>query len=82
MIGVLLVVVSLLLLANPRAVWGEWVQVVLGVLQFLSPWVLGYQALSPANWFAWVIGVLAVIAAGSVLLGWPGEPRPQGTRPA
>lgn len=67
-IGVLLFLVGLYLLANPRMVAGEWVQVVLGILVFISPWVFGYANRSPADWFAWVIGVLAIIFAGWVLL--------------
>jgi hypothetical protein len=51
-------------------------------LLFISPWDFGYQSLTPMNFAAWVIGVLAVIAGGWVLLDRPGEMRPQGGRPA
>jgi SPW repeat len=66
--GGLLVVVGLLLLANPRAIWGEGVQVALAVLLFISPWVFGFQDLAPINWFAWVIGHQVMLAAGSALV--------------
>lgn len=67
-IGVLLFLVGLYLLANPRMVNAEWIQVVLGVLLFISPWVLRFTALTLMSWTAWVIGILAIIFAGWVLL--------------
>jgi uncharacterized membrane protein len=67
-IGVLLFLVGLYLLANPQAVPVEWVQIVLGILLFISPWVFHFSTSSPTDWFAWIIGVLAVIFAGWVLL--------------
>jgi hypothetical protein len=67
-IGVLMFLVGLVLLTNPRLIWGEWVQLVLGALLFVSPWVFGYQTVALDAWIAWVIGVLAVLVAGSVPL--------------
>jgi len=72
-IGVLLFAIGLYLLANPRATLGEWAQVVLGILVFISPWVFGFASLSPTNYIAWVVGVLAVVLAGWVILTAPGE---------
>ncbi len=66
-IGVLMFLVGLYTLANPQMRNVEWVQIVLGVLLFISPWVLGYTSLVQMAWSAWIIGVLAVIAAGWVL---------------
>ncbi len=72
-IGVLLFLVGLYLLSSPQNVNVEWVQIVLGVLLFISPWVLGFTNLTQMAWSAWIIGVLAVIAAGWVLLTERGE---------
>lgn len=58
--GVLLLVASLWSLAQPGAVSSEYVHAVLGVLLFISPWVLGYTALMGASWTSWVVGVIAV----------------------
>ncbi len=66
-IGVLMFLVGLYMLANPQMRTVEWAQIVLGVLLFISPWVLGYTSLTQMAWSAWIIGVLAVIAAGWVL---------------
>ena len=66
-IGALMFLIGLYVLANPQMRSVEWVQIVLGVLLFISPWVLGYTSLTQMAWSAWIIGVLAVIAAGWVL---------------
>jgi hypothetical protein len=74
--GALLVIFGLVSLANPSLQASEWVDGVVGVLLFLSPWVLGFTALSTLAWSAWIIGVLAVLLAGSVLFaGSSDQPR-------
>jgi SPW repeat-containing protein len=68
-IGGVLIFLSGLLAASLAAVRAtEGVPVVLGVLLFISPWVLGFAGVTAIAWTAWVIGVLAVLVAGSVLL--------------
>jgi hypothetical protein len=37
-------------------------------LLFISPWVLGFAALSSAAWAAWIIGILFVVVNGWTLL--------------
>lgn len=60
-LGVLLAASGLWSLAAPGSLAGEYVHVVLGVLLFISPWVLGYTDLVGASWTSWVAGVLAVL---------------------
>lgn len=60
--GVLLVASGLWSLAMPGNVASEYVHVVLGVLLFISPWVLAYTEFTGASWVSWVAGVLAVAA--------------------
>lgn len=67
--GVLLVIAGLWNLAQPTNAAIEWAEVVLGVLVFIAPFVLGFAALSAIAWSAWVAGVLAVLLSGSVLYG-------------
>ena len=56
-------------LASVRTAYiAEGISLILGVLLFISPWVLGFAALSSAAWTAWVIGVLFVLANGWTLL--------------
>ena len=65
--GVLLLIAGLWNLAQPTNVAIEWSEVVLGVLVFIAPFVLGFTALSAIAWSSWIAGVLAVVLAGSVL---------------
>jgi hypothetical protein len=66
-LGVLTAVIGLWSLGQPGALASEWITLVLGVLLFLAPWVLGYSALSGAAWTSWVIGVIDVIMAAAAL---------------
>ena len=43
-----------------RAAWREGL--VLGVLMFISPWVMSYTGLKGITWTSWIIGALTVIA--------------------
>ena len=68
-IGVIGVILALLALAFlSAATIAEGLSVVLGVLLFISPWVLGFASVAPAAWAAWVIGVLFVLVNGWTLL--------------
>lgn len=65
-IGVLLALWALAFLSTASI--AESISLVLGVVLFISPWVLGFAALSSAAWVAWIIGILFVIANGWTLL--------------
>lgn len=59
--GVLILLAALWSLAQPGAVYVEYVHAVLGVLLFISPWVFGYYtAFAGAAWTSWVVGVVTV----------------------
>ncbi len=66
-LGALLVIAGLWSLAMPGSITSEYAHMVLGVLLFLSPWVLGYTEFSGASWTSWLVGVLAVIAGAAAL---------------
>jgi hypothetical protein len=67
-IGVIDVILALVALAFVSAAWiPEYLSVVLGVLLFISPWVLGFAG-SSAAWAAWIIGILFVVVNGWILL--------------
>lgn len=65
-IGVILALWALAFLST--ATIAEWISLILGVWLFISPWVLGFAALSSAAWTAWIIGILFVVANGWTLL--------------
>jgi hypothetical protein len=42
--------------------WQDWVNLLLGIWLFLSPWLVGYVSASmPAAWNAWILGVALVV---------------------
>ena len=68
-LGVIGVILALIALAFLRAASiAEGLSVILGVLLFISPWVLGFATLTAMAWTAWIIGVLFVLMNGWTLL--------------
>ncbi|HEY2863882.1 MAG TPA: SPW repeat protein [Casimicrobiaceae bacterium] len=44
--------------------WQDWINLLLGVWLFISPWAIGYSGSSSiAAWNAWVLGVAIVVFA-------------------
>lgn len=41
--------------------WQDWVGLILGILLFLSPWIIGFSTMSAAASSAWVIGVVTFV---------------------
>ena len=42
--------------------WQDWINLILGVWLFLSPWLLAYTGASmAASWNAWILGVALVV---------------------
>ncbi|MEU6130114.1 SPW repeat protein [Saccharopolyspora sp. NPDC047091] len=66
-LGGLLVIAAVWSLALPRSMTSEYAHMLLGVLLFIAPWVLGYSALTGAAWTSWVVGVLAVLVGAAAL---------------
>ncbi len=45
----------------------DWVNLVLAVCLFISPWVLGFVAETTPTWNAWIVGIaLAVLAVAAI----------------
>jgi hypothetical protein len=57
-LGVVTALTSLWSLADPGNVASEWVHAVMGVLFFVSPWVMGFHSTDGIAWTAWVAGVI------------------------
>jgi hypothetical protein len=72
-VGILLVLAGILAAAMREAGGIELVPGVLGVVTFVSPWVLGFAGVTAIAWTAWVLGILVVLAAGSLLLNRSGR---------
>ncbi len=62
-LGALIVIFALVGLFTRTGNWSQWVVGILGILSFISPWVLGYSNLMPAFWANIILGAIAVIFA-------------------
>jgi len=60
-LGALVALDGLASLAMPGMIYGEAVQIVLGVLMVISPWVMGYSELAGISWSSWIIGALTIV---------------------
>ena len=61
-VGAAIFLVALWALATPASMFPEWINLILGVWLFISPWVPGYALIRTA-WFAWVIGALVALVS-------------------
>jgi len=75
-LGILLILSGLLAAAMREANTVEWIPVILGVITFISPFVFGFTAVTAVAWAAYIVGVLAVVNAGSLLRNVTGNRRP------
>ena len=66
-LGALIALDGLVSLAMPGIVYGEGIQIALGVLLFIAPWVMGYTEFNGASWTSWIAGVLTVIAGAAAM---------------
>jgi hypothetical protein len=61
-LGALIALDGLWSLAAPGLMASEGIEIVLGVLLFISPWVMSYTSMHGAMWTSWIIGLLTVVA--------------------
>ncbi len=66
-LGALVALDGLAALAVPGQVYSEGIQIVLGVLMFISPWVMSYTGFSGISWSSWIIGALTVVVGAAAL---------------
>jgi uncharacterized membrane protein HdeD (DUF308 family) len=66
-LGALIALDGLVSLAMPGMVYGEGIQIALGVLLFIAPWVMGYTEFNGASWTSWVAGILTVVAGAAAM---------------
>ena len=78
--GVLLGIAGLWSLSSLANQFSEWAEVVIGILVFIAPWVLGFTGLTPIAWSAWIAGVFAVLLGASVVLNERGRQQLVGQR--
>ncbi len=61
-LGALIVVFAVWALYD-RANWEDWVNFVLAIVAFLSPWVFGFAGLPVAAWDLWLVGLLVAVVS-------------------
>lgn len=62
-LGILAVAAGLWALGTASSAASEWVQVVIGVVVFLSPWFGSYAGMTGGAWTAWIAGLALVVFA-------------------
>lgn len=75
-LGAVVFLLSLVATQRPQS-RPEWVNMLLGVWIFISPWILGFARISPALWDHWITGaVIVAVAFVGIVAAWPdgGEP--------
>lgn len=60
-LGIITALVALWSLAAPGAVAPDGLVALLGVLFFISPWVMSFHATDGVAWTAWIVGVVTFI---------------------
>lgn len=75
--GGALVLISIVLLSVPALIVAAWLNVLLGIWIFISPWVLHTGAWPHASWNAWVVGAIAFVCSLWTALS-AGRTRPGG----
>jgi SPW repeat-containing protein len=68
LLGILLFLSGILAAAMREARGVEVVPGIIALVTFLSPWVLGFAGVTGVAWSAWVLGIVAFLAAGSQLV--------------
>ena len=66
-LGVLTIIAGLINLSAPRLQSMEWAQGILGVLLFISPWVLAFTAMTGMAVTAWVCGIVTIVVTALVM---------------
>jgi uncharacterized membrane protein HdeD (DUF308 family) len=72
-LGVLLFLSGVLATFTRAANATEAVPAILGVITFVSPWIFGFSAVTSIAWTSWVLGIVALVNAGSLLLAGRGQ---------
>jgi hypothetical protein len=65
-LGVLIALAGILNAAMKQAGGLEIIPGVLAVILFVSPWAFGFTAVTALAWSAWIIGILVLLAVGSL----------------
>ncbi|MBB6173264.1 apolipoprotein N-acyltransferase [Nocardiopsis mwathae] len=81
LLGLFTLLAAVMAITRPGLIATEGIMVGLGVLMFLSPWLVGFTDVAAGAWTAWILGfVIAAIGVVDLPLATAAhrrEPRPQ-----
>ena len=67
-LGVCIVLIAIWALSSAAPAFVSWINVILGIWVFISPWVLRFASASNLEaWTAWVIGALVFLLAAYIM---------------
>jgi uncharacterized membrane protein HdeD (DUF308 family) len=64
-LGIITAAVALFDLARPDRIAAEGLIALMGLLFFLSPWVMGFTSFTAFAWTAWIVGIVALLAGAA-----------------
>jgi len=72
-VGALVVIFALWTLSD-RASWEDWVNFVVAIVGFLTPWLFGFAGVAAAAWNLWIVSLaIAIVALWAAYT--PAEPK-------
>ncbi|GAA0911724.1 SPW repeat domain-containing protein [Virgisporangium aurantiacum] len=63
LLGFVTALAAVLSLAEPGIVAVEWFRATLGVVVFVSPWVVNFHSTTGMAWTAWIVGAVSFVAS-------------------
>ena len=66
-LGILTAAIAVVELARPDLLPAEGATALLGVLFFISPWVMGFSGTHPMAWTAWIVGAITFLVGAADL---------------
>lgn len=66
-LGILIAAAAAWALGTASSTASEGVQIALGAVTFLSPWLGGFATATAAAWTAWIVGVAVIVLAATAL---------------
>jgi 4-hydroxybenzoate polyprenyltransferase len=74
-LGALVLLVGIVTVVFPEFKIAEFGQLILGLVLFFSPWLVGFTGDSAMSWTAWLVGIVMVLIVGSEYIPSQGQGR-------
>ena len=67
-LGAITAILALVELVRPDMMSAEGLMALMGVLFFISPWVMGFSDMMAMSWTAWIVGVVTFVIGAADLM--------------